>query len=133
MQTNYRRIYHRLKRRYPAIERMINTPGVLPSIGHVPELHIRFCTLTGLTPDQLRADVDKRLQFLAIITMMDDPQYFDDELPIIRKGLATALGDVLDCHRTAISHALQTVKNYRRIYPEFRDEIDLLYGKMTNG
>ena len=131
MSINYRRIYHKLKHRYPSIERSINTPGHLDSLTIIPSLHEKFCTIAGITPEQLRSNCQVKIQFIGVIAIMDDPQFFDDQYTKLRSGLAIALSNVLACHRTQISHDLQTVRNYLGIYPKFREEIDLLYAKMT--
>lgn len=130
MEPNYRRIYHRLKRRYPVILDMVYTPGVLQSYDDIPRLFAEFCRIAHMNQKQVIGDHYKRLLFVAVVTRMEDPHYFDDESPI-RKGMATAIGDVLGCHRTVISHALRTVKNYLAIYPQFQGELDYFYDQLT--
>ena len=130
MEPNYRRIYHRLKRRYPSILNIVDTPGALGSLEDIPALFATYCRAAHLNAEQVRTNMDKRLVFVGVVTQMEDPQYFDDDVPV-RKGLASALGDVLGCHRTIISHSLRTVKNYRRIYPTFRAEMDYFYDQLT--
>lgn len=130
MEPNYRRIYNRLKRRYPSILSMVDTPGVLSSLDDIPGLYKRYCAILRMRPDMVRADSERRLIFVGVVTQMEDPQYFDDDSPV-RKGLASALGAVLECHQTVISHTLRTVRNYRRIYPQFRAEMDYFYDQLT--
>jgi hypothetical protein len=108
----------------------VDTPGALGSLEDIPALFATYCRAAHLNADQVRTNTDKRLVFVGVVVQMEDPQYFDDDVPV-RKGLASALGDVLGCHQTVISHTLRTVKNYRRIYPTFRAEMDYFYDQLT--
>lgn len=133
MKTNYRRVYHRLKRRFPAIEHMVNPPGKLRSLAEIPELYSHYLQVAGITDEQLRRNENNyRLIFIAVITRMEDPLFLSDNLPV-RRGLRTELARTLCCDQTIISHALQRVKNYMSIYPEFTFQVDYFYGKMTEG
>ena len=133
MKTNYRRVYHRLKRRFPAIEHMVNPPGQLRSLAEIPELYNHYLQITGITEDELRHNENNyRLIFIAVITRMEDPLFFSDSVAV-RRGLRSELSKILGCDQTVISHALQRVKNYIGIYPEFAFQVDYFYGKMTEG
>lgn len=130
MEPNYRRIYQRLKRRFPVVLDMVHTPGVLKSYDDIPLMFDKFCRLAHMNHKQVIEDHYKRLIYIAAITRMEDPHYFEDDNPI-RKGMATEIGKVLGCHQTVVSHALRTVKNYLEIYPQFREELDYFYNQMT--
>lgn len=125
---NYRRVYHRLKRRYPFILKQIDAPNVLPSVADLPRLYAAYVKLQ-LNPDITLTKCDPKLRFCAVIVLMTDPNFFDDDAPV-QKGLATALGQTLGCDRTVISHSLKTVKNYKRLYPKFWEEVQYFYRLM---
>jgi len=131
MEINYRRFYHRVKRRYPAIERQINEQGQISSLDEIPALYERFKRVTSANDDDIRKNTDNvRHIFVAVITRMEDPLFFTDNAPV-RRGLRMELAKLLGCDQTIISHGLRSVKNYMDVYPEFCAKVEYFYGKMT--
>ena len=68
MEPNYRRIYQRLKRRFPVVLDMVHTPGVLKSYDDIPLMFDKFCRLAHMNHQQVLDDHYKRLIYIAAIT-----------------------------------------------------------------
>lgn len=125
-QINYRRAIRRLRRRYPSIAKQVCAPSML-QVSEIPTLYRRFLAMSNI-PDK----TEERLIFIGVIVLMDDEDSFFETLPA-RKGIARTLASIFGCGRSAVSHSIQTVKNYREIYPEFSAKLDYFYAKMTEG
>lgn len=126
---NYKLIYLRLKRKFPYIESLLNHPSRIKSFEEVPGIYLKFKEIYDSDQNN-DSEWDEKLIILAVIVLMDDPEFFDDTVPI-RKGLASAMGSLLNCDRTVISHSLRTVKNYKQIYPHFWSKVQYFYDQLT--
>jgi hypothetical protein len=134
MGINYRRFYYRILHRHPDIIAEVSTPGI-SCINRVIDLYILFNVIVS-TDDRKLCKADKRLYFIAVIILIDDPGYFDynnrfENYSHIRNGLRLELCKVLEVHPVKVSYILKNVRNYMTIYKEFRKEVDYFYRKMT--
>lgn len=125
---NYSKFYRRIKLRYPSIEKQINSPPELKSIDDLPHLYSRYVRLC--MGNKALHNFDTRIRFIAVICLMSDANFFDDDDSPVRKGLASKLADVLGSNRSAISHTFRTVKNYWAVYPVFREEVEYFCKKL---
>lgn len=123
-QINYRRAIRRLRRRYPSIAKQVCAPSML-QVSEIPTLYRRFISISTIADKQ-----EEKLIFIGIIVLMDDPDSFTETLPA-RKGIARTLASIFGCSRSSVSHSIQTVKNYREIYPEFAARLDYFYAKIS--
>lgn len=125
---NYSLIGRKLCKVYPHLAFELMTVPDLKDLNMIQDLYKEYCSIQSAAKDK-NGRVYLSLIFIAAVIRLYDPDWFAYGKSV-RKGLRIELASVLGCEGSLISHNLTNVKNFMRIYSDFRNEVSYVYGQL---
>jgi hypothetical protein len=90
----------------------------------------KYCSVTGSEPQWVTDNTDEhRTKFVAVVCKLADPLFFNYRYSInykLRKTVSTATG----CTKHQISHTLRKARDFIKVYPEFKMQVNDIWVKM---
>jgi hypothetical protein len=130
---NYKQAYQTLKRKYPSIANELAPKPQLTDQSLIPEIFGKFCQTGNFSADDIKRNKDDlMLLFIAVVVSAYDPAFFVSDVKPIQYKLRAQIAELMDCHKTWISHLLKSVRVYMRIRKAFRMEVDYFYTQVIS-
>lgn len=124
MTVDYKKFYRRCKATYPFVVDHLTPDTALSETDLLPEIFNSFMEITGYTQQDIEENKkESRLLFIAVAVKLSDSLFFsfNDGAPY---RLLYSIGRVSGSSRNIISYNLRKVKNYWKVYPDFRNRVD---------
>ena len=127
---NYYQIGKKLSIRFPELAQKLSEEEVVCKEweSNLPALFSKFKAIRPEVKgkkDQTR----RRMEFVAIIVMyLDCDALYSNRA--LKRGIRTALSNLLQCNSCEISNTLKTVRNHLVIYKDFQQAVEYLYSEL---
>jgi hypothetical protein len=127
---DYKTFFNRVQKTYPFVTKHLAPKSHLNDMSQLPDLLDRFIAISGHTRDDVMLNKnDSRILFVAVIIQLSDPLFYNfDERA--RYRLILSISRLLRCDRGQILYNLRKSKNFWKVYPEFRSQVEDLYRKI---
>lgn len=123
MSTDYKKFYRRCQQVYPYITEQLAPTADIHDMRKMPAVFDQYLIITGHTREEITANKDdSRMVFIAVATKLTDSLFFDfnDYAPY---RLLFAVGRLTGCSKGKVLYNLKKVKNYWKVYPDFRRKV----------
>lgn len=127
---DYKNFFNRVHQTYPFVVKDLAPDPFLQDIKQLPDLFDRFIAISGFSKkDIIQNRHDSRILFVAVIVKLSDPLFYDyDERA--RYRLILSMSQLLRCDKGQILYNLRKSKNFWKVYPEFRNQVEDIYQKI---
>ncbi len=128
-EIDYKTAFVKLKDKYPQIaEEVIPVNPIMDNLKML-SVFTTFCCVKGITFLQVGKDKNNYVRdlFVAVFVRVFDPDYLKGYKTKLRKGLRSKMASLVGCRERVISYNLRNVKDYMRIYKDFREEVEYIY------
>ena len=134
---NDHKIVRRLRRRYPDIAKEI-APKPATKAKDIHPYFEKYAAVTAQLPVWVSSNTrnmptiwnEPRTMFIAVMIRLVDPLALDDT-EVVDRWFITSMTELLGCKNTQILYALRKARNFYKLYPEFKREVDAIFEKMT--
>ena len=127
---DYKTFYNRVHQTYPFVVKDLAPDAYLREMKQLPDILERFIAISEFSREDIILNRnDSRIVFVAVIIKLSDPLFFNyDERA--RYRLILSLSRLLRCDKGQILYNLRKSKNFWKVYPEFRSQVEDLYRKI---
>jgi len=118
IEINYETLGRKVAELYPDIAKQLH---VKPDLNDLSIIQQIFDSRFKDNPD-----TNKRFIFIGVVLSLYDPDILRGWKQYLNRGIRRELSSICGVSETAISHNLQTVKDYYNIYVTFKKSVDYI-------
>lgn len=132
MELNYKLIYNKLQAKYPEIAKELIPENPILDNLQMLAVFTAFCRTKGIVTFSMPIEEKRytRDLFVGVFVRFFDPDYLDGYKKKLRKGLRAKMASLIGGQERRISYNLKNVKDYMKIYKDFREEVEHIYKRV---